>query len=76
MVCILDGSSEHVAHACRKIGLFGGGTICDSFESIKCLDQIQYNIVFEQKRLLLTSKLPSYISTMMLSQEISTEKHL
>ena len=23
MVLILDGNSEHVAHVCRKIGLFG-----------------------------------------------------
>ena len=32
MVPILDGNSEHVAHALRKIGLFGeNNPICDSF---------------------------------------------
>ena len=33
-VLILDGSSEHVAHACWKIGLFGEkNPICDCFRS-------------------------------------------
>ena len=29
MVLILDGNSEHVVHALRKIGLLGKKTICN-----------------------------------------------
>ena len=35
MVLILDGNSEHVAHAWKKIGHFGEekNPICDQFQS-------------------------------------------
>ena len=38
MILILDDNSEHVAHAYRKIGLFGVKLpICDVLDISKCL---------------------------------------
>ena len=37
MVLILDGNSEHVAHAIRKIGLIGGKL----YRIVTALDQIE-----------------------------------
>ena len=43
MVLILDGNSEHVAHAWRKMGPFGGKNIrfVTARDLIKCLEYIK-----------------------------------
>ena len=60
MVLMLDGNSDHVAHACRKIDILREKN--RSLDLIKCLKQIK------QQRLLLTcapiSMLPSSMRTM------------
>ena len=42
MILILDGNSEHIAHACSKIGHFGEKKIrfATAFDLIKCPEQI------------------------------------
>ena len=62
MVLTLDGNSDHVAHARRKIGLFGEKKLRFVFalDLIKCLKEIE-----EQRSLLKCapiSELPSYSS--------------
>ena len=63
ILLILDGNSEHVAHALRKIGLFGEKKhrFVTSLDLIKCLKRNK------QQKWLLTcapiSELPSNLST-------------
>ena len=60
MVLLLDGNSEHVAHACRKVGLFG--------EKNPTSESSRVALRMSNNTLLLTcapiSELPLNISTM------------
>ena len=67
MFLVLDGNSEHVAHASRKIGLSREkkNRFVAALDLIKCLKQKK------KQRLVLkcAPELPSYIRTMTLQQE-------